>query len=160
TNDTTNWLLGRLTGASVTSLISQSGGSPPLSPTPTFVTISSSTKNFHLWKYLSSITAGAPASVNLTIAGGVVISFTSPSTPAFDTGVFPSGSTVQITNNGTIIGGGGNGGNGGMDPAVWWCPGPPATSGGPGGPAMRAQIALTLANNGSIWGGGGGGGGG
>jgi hypothetical protein len=158
TNDTVNWLLGRLTNATVTSQLSQPAVPPPLLPTPAIVTISSNTSNFNLLNYLVAnglATAGAPASANVTIAGGVVINSTLTSGPAFDTGAFPSGSTLQITNNGTIVGAGGNGGAGASCYA-----GTPATSGGPGGPALRAQIALALANNGSIRGGGGGSGGG
>ncbi len=156
-NDATNWLLGRLTNASVTSVLSQPGAAPPLLPTPPVVVISNSAKNFNLWNYLTAnnlAAAGVSTPANVTIVGGVVISSTSTGSPAFDTGAFPSGSTVQLTNNGTIAGAGGNGGSGGA------CPSTAAASGSPGGPALRAQIALSVTNNGSVWGGGGGGGGG
>jgi Salmonella virulence plasmid 65kDa B protein/Insecticide toxin TcdB middle/N-terminal region/FG-GAP-like repeat/Phage tail fibre adhesin Gp38 len=160
TNDTVNWLLGRLANATVTSQISQSGSAPPVASTPVVVTIYSNTKNFNLWNYLTTnnMVTGTPDAslpVNVTIASGAVIGSASPSVPAFDTGTFPSGSTVQITNNGTIVGAGGNGGNGASCSTST-----PATSGAPGGAAMRAQVALSIANNGSVWGGGGGGGGG
>jgi hypothetical protein len=161
TNDTTNWLLGRLTNATVTNQISQSGSPPPLSSTPSIVSILDNMRGFNLWSYLTAnniATGNAPISLNVTIASGVVIGSNSISVPAFDTGAFPSGSTVQITNNGTIVGGGGTGGTGGdCDTQVRF---KPATPGGSGGPALRAQIPVTVANNGSIWGGGGGGGGG
>jgi Salmonella virulence plasmid 65kDa B protein/Insecticide toxin TcdB middle/N-terminal region/FG-GAP-like repeat len=159
-NDTTNWLLGRLTNATVTSQVSQPGTPPPVTPTPAIINVSYDTKNFNLWNYLTTnnlATAGAPASASVTIAGGVVISSTSPSVPAFDTGVVPPGSTVQITNNGTVVGAGGNGGGGGL---CFQSLSIPAAPGGSGGPAVRAQIPLSLTNNGGIWGGGGGGGGG
>lgn len=155
TNDTVNWLLGRLTNASVTSSQTSQGGSLPPPPTPVVVTILDNMQNFNLWNYLTTnnmVTAGTPISVNVTIAGGVLIRSTSPSVPAFDTGALPSSSTLQITNNGTILGGGGTGGGGGS------CSTPASASAG--GPAVRVQIPLTFANNGSIWGGGGGGGGG
>jgi hypothetical protein len=162
-SDTVNWLLGRLTNATVTSQAPQPGSPPtsppPISPTPAIVVISNNTKNFNLWNYLVAnnlAAVGAPALVNVTITGGVVVGSTSPTIPAFDTGAFPPvGSTVQLTNNGTIVGAGGNGGSGGVcSPVI------PAVSGSSGGPAVRAQIPLSLANNGGIWGGGGGGGGG
>jgi hypothetical protein len=153
TNDTVNWLLGRLTNASVTSQLSQPGSPPALLPTPPppFIVINNHTNNLNLWNYLVAnnlATAGTPVTVNVLIQPTVEIGSTSPGVPAFDTGVFPSGSTVQITNNGTIVGAGGTGGAGGC------------ANGGPGGPAVRTQIPLVLANNGRIWGGGGGGGGG
>jgi hypothetical protein len=160
TNDTTNWLLGRLTNATVTSTLSQPAAPPPVASTPAVVTISSSTNNFNLWNYLTAnnlATPGVPMTANVTIVAGVVVGSTSPSLPAFDTGAFPSGSSVQLINNGTIVGAGGNGGTGASCISSI---NTPATSGGPGGPAMHAQMPLTLANNGGIWGGGGGGGGG
>ena len=42
TNDTTRWLLGRLTAASVTSVVPASSGSPPPPPTPADLTIAKS----------------------------------------------------------------------------------------------------------------------
>jgi len=122
--------------------------------------ISASTKDFNLWNYLVSTgvaTSGVPGNWNVTIASGVVIGattypqngFAPPPVilPAFDTGQFPAGSTLTITNNGKIVGAGGKGAE--------TCPDIAAL---PGGPALRAQTAVTLMNNGSIWGGGGGGG--
>jgi len=86
--------------------------------------------------------------------------------PAFDTGVFPSGSTLQLINNGNIAGAGGTGGSPAYQYFVWdsgyegggyyaTAPAVPPTA---GGPALRAQFALTVTNNANIWGGGGGGG--
>jgi hypothetical protein len=159
TNDASNWLLGRLTGATVTSLIT-SPGSPPaqLPPTSINVTISGSTSNLNLWNYLVAnglAVPGAAGAWNVTIASNVTVSSTSSGVAAFDTGVFPAGSTVNITNNGTIVGVGGDGGGGSV-----CMTGQPATSGSAGGPAFRAQVAVTVVNNNRIWGGGGGGGGG
>ena len=126
------------------------------------VTISSNANNFNLWNYLGAngIAGTGPLTVNVTIAAGVVVGSTSTSVPAFDTGAFPSGSTVQITNNGTIVGAGGTGGVGGSDRSSIFmseCTAPPPSSGSSGGPGLSAQIPVTLANNGAIWGGGGGG---
>jgi hypothetical protein len=125
---------------------------------PTVVTIASSTNNLNLWSYLLAngfATAGTPGIWVVTIASGVVIGSSSTSTPSFDTGVFPAGSTLQIINNGTIVGSGGNGGGS----LAHSCALPTgAEVGSNGGPALRAQLALTIINNNAIWGGGGGGG--
>jgi uncharacterized repeat protein (TIGR01451 family) len=151
--------------ASVTNVASVSGGgdtnmSNNTASDPTTivsnVVIQSNTSNLNLWNYLvaqGAATPGMPGSWIVTIAGGVVIGSSSTSVPAFDTGAFPSGSTVQIVNNGTIVGAGGSGGNGGGNPEA-------ATAGASGGLALLSQVSVTIANNGSIWGGGGGGGGG
>ncbi len=162
TNDAVNWLLGRLTGATVTSQLTAPGTPPP--PPTISVSIQGNANNFNLWNYLvtnSLATPGQPGSWNVTIASGVVIGSTSTGTPAFDTGAFPSGSTLQIVNNGTIVGAGGAGGAGQSYASGSTCMTlPPVGIGSAGGIGFRAQPALTLANNGSIWGGGGGGGGG
>ena len=162
TNDTTNWLLGRLTNATVTSQLSQPGSPPPVASTPVVVAILQNTRSFNLWNYLTANnmvtgTPGTAFSANVTIATRVVVGSNSPNIPAFDTGALPSGSTVQVTNNGYIAGAGGTGGTGGYCGSGWNIP---AAQGGAGGPGLRAQVSLTLVNNGSIWGGGGGGGGG
>jgi hypothetical protein len=157
TNDTTNWFLGRLTNASVASLITSPGSAPAQGPTS--VVIAYSTSNLNLWNYLVSIGAavpGKPGAWNVTINSGVTISSGSTSLPALDTGSFPTGSTLQLTNAGTIVGAGGNGGGGGNCFAV---PQISGGAGGAGGGALRAQLTTTVVNNGSIWGGGGGGGG-
>jgi hypothetical protein len=167
TNDATNWLLGRLTNASVTSSIT-SPGSPP-AQAQTNVLITSSSQNLNLWNYLVSIGAastGVPGSWKITIASGVTISSASASLPALDTGVFPTGSTLQLVNNGSIVGAGGNGGIAASQHWVvdysyegwgYWAPDPavPAVA---GGVALRAQFAVTVTNNANVWGGGGGGG--
>jgi hypothetical protein len=122
-------------------------------------TIAANTSNLNLWNYLVAnglASAGVAGSWAVTIAGGVAIGSTTTGVPAFDTGAFPPGSVVQLTNNGIIVGAGGTGGNGGAchtNPHL-------ASPGAAGGPAFRAQTALRFTNNGGIWGGGGGGGGG
>lgn len=158
-NDQTNWLLGRLTRASVASLVTQPAPPPP--PGPVDAIISSNAYSLNLWDHLVAhglATPGVPGSWVVTIATGVTVGSKSNSIAALDTGTFPSGSTLKIINNGSIVGLGGNGGNAG------WCdewggvgPGGP---GGAGGAALRARVATTIVNNGKMWGGGGGGGGG
>lgn len=76
-------------------------------------TIASNTNNYNLinaataagWDGVSVLNA------NVTINPGVTIGSTSASTAAFLIGSLPAGSTVTVTNNGTIVGKGGNGGN-------------------------------------------------
>jgi hypothetical protein len=130
------------------------------------VTISASTNNLNLWNYLVSTgaaTSGVAGNWSVTIASGVVIGSTSTSTPAFDTGAFPTGSSLRITNNGTIVGAGGNGGGLTWDTVCCDYYGSPYNvehlwPGAAGGIAIRAQFAVSFTNNGAIWGGGGGGG--
>lgn len=73
----------------------------------------------------------------------------------FDTGAWPTGTTLLLINHGTISGRGGDGGRGG-DVA----PGLLAQPGGAGSPGMRLRIPTKLVNYGKVQGGGGGGGGG
>jgi YD repeat-containing protein len=131
--------------------------SPPTSPPVVGVTIASNTSNLNLWNYLVAnnfATSGKSGTWEVLIENGVAIGSTSTGAPAFDTGSFPSGSTLSITNNGTIEGAGGAGGGGGHGACA------AGGAGSAGGAAFRAQLALTLTNNGAIEGGGGGGGGG
>jgi hypothetical protein len=166
TNDTTNWFLGRLTASTVTSQI-PSPSTPALPPVVS-VTISSNQTNFNLWSYLVANGFALPGHAwdwNVTIASGVTIGASSTGNYAFDTGVFPSGSTLNITNNGVIEGAGGAGGSGGTSSTGSSCisgssGGGCGVPGSAGGPAFHAQVPLTMTNNGSVWGGGGGGGGG
>lgn len=113
--------------------------------------------------------AGSPGgvvTVNLTIAAGVVIRSSSPVTPALDFTGFASGSTINVTNLGYVLGAGGDGGNGGE---VGWG-GVTVTNCNAGKPGKTAGPAMTAPGTGRnfnitnaagfIWGGGGGGGGG
>jgi hypothetical protein len=128
--------------------------------TNTTVTISASANNLNLWNYLVAngwSNSGQPGTWLVSIATGAVIGSTSSGTAAFDTGTFPAGSSLQLSNNGSIVGKGGNGGGGGSW-ASFNCVAP--SGGQPGGPALQMRLVSTVANNGSIWGGGGGGGGG
>lgn len=114
-------------------------------------TIAANVMNFNL--KTAAITAGwdqvKPLNATVTINSGVMIGSTSTATYAFDTGAtFPTGTQLKLINNGKILGMGGAGGSviAGQ-----------ATAGGAGGPALRAQFAFAITNNGTIGGGGGGG---
>ncbi len=122
-------------------------------------TISSNTINYDLkadaiangWNQIS------PLDAYVTINGGVTVYSNSTATPAFTTGTsYPSGSRLNLTNNGIILGRGGNGGNAGS-------PFPPPTgsvagfAGTNGGNALTTTITVNLTNNNRIAGGGGGG---
>lgn len=102
---------------------------------------------------------------NVIINSGVIVYSTSVSTFAIDTnssGSFPASYTLELTNNGQVIGKGGDGGDG----ADAWAysngtdGGTTATAGTAGGDAIRARCSISITNNGTIWAGGGGGGGG
>ena len=92
----------------------------------------------------------APVNITVNISAGSVVGSSSIYSYAFDTGSgYPAGSTITLNIGGGayITGRGGNGGGGGR-----------AWAGDPGGPALRAQHAITINNGGTIQGGGGGGG--
>ena len=125
-------------------------------------TISENTTDFNL---LSAAIANGwdqvlPLIAKITINSGVIVSASSTSTYAFETGSsFPDTSLLTIINNGTIVGHGGNGGSGGAAfQSIPWVQ--PGTVGTDGGAALRVQYSTTIVNNGTIAGGGGGGGGG
>ena len=104
-----------------------------------------------------------PLAMTVTIGSGVTIGSSATSGYAFDTGAgFPAGSNLRlvIPASAKIIGAGGQGGNGATTPSGNEDPPIGGTAGGTGGPALRAQTALTVDNLGTIGGGGGGGGGG
>ena len=159
TNDTVNWYLGRLTNAMVTSQEPVSPPPPPSMP-PTSVTIGSNQTNLDLWNYLVAngyATSGTPGYWVVTVAEGIVIGSNATTSPALDTGAasgaFPSGSTLQIINNGSIIGAGGTGGTGGAGCSA-------GTAGLAGGTGLNVRVSMSIVNGGTIAGGGGGGGGG
>jgi hypothetical protein len=127
------------------------------------LTISSNTANYNLRS--AAIAAGwngttVPVIINCTINSGVYVYATSTGSYAFDTGTgYPSsGVTLNLTNNGTILGMGGSGGGGGNG-SFTQAPGT-GIAGSVGGPALLLQKAISITNNGTISGGGGGGGGG
>jgi hypothetical protein len=116
--------------------------------------------------------AGRPAgavTVNYTVGTGVILRALNAREPALNLSGFASGSVINITNRGYILGAGGNGGNGGSSlctggdnqrAVVHHVP----TAGGAGGDAIRGAgtgVTINITNaTGYIWGGGGGGGGG
>lgn len=106
------------------------------------------------WDQISILNA------TVTIAAGVYVYSVSTGSYAFDTGAnFTTGTTLALINNGTILGMGGvGGGNARYDAPGYTLVN--ATAGAAGGPALNAQYAIAITNNGSIAGGGGGGGGG
>jgi hypothetical protein len=128
------------------------------------VTVAGNTYNFSLLASLGFVPSVSVA-VTLTINAGVTIGSVVAGSPAMDLSGLPAGSTVNLINNGYIIGKGGDGANGAM--ANY--PGSGATiidanlarAGGNAivGPGTGRTFNITNAN-GRIWGGGGGGGGG
>lgn len=117
--------------------------------------ITSSTVDYNLRD--AAISAGWDGEIliraTVTIESGVQVGGSSAASYAFSTGSgFPAGSTLELINNGYIVGAGGKGGV-----STGW-----TSAGGNGyngGPALRAQYTLSINNNGVIGGGGGGGGG-
>lgn len=125
------------------------------------MTISTNQTNYNLYTAFVA-TYGTPSGavpVQVTINAGVTIGATSTASPAFDVGQFPTGTTIDIINNGNIWGAGGAGGAGGTVYNV------APTAAGNGGTAIKANYlnqTVTITNNSgaTIYGGGGGGGGG
>ena len=117
--------------------------------------ISSDTQNVNLY-----VLAGSPSTAGnytITINASVTVGSASSGTASLSTGVWPTGSTVTLINNGNIYGKGGNAGAGGSGTSSNTAGG----AGGAGGPAMSLGYNITIDNtNGKIFGGGGGGGGG
>ena len=103
-------------------------------------TISASVQNYNVrtaalaggWDGLSRLIA------TITVNAGVYVWTDTTSTAAFVTGSMPAGSTVNIVNNGFIMGKGGNAGSN-------------------GGPAIDLSANANITNNSYIAGGGGGG---
>lgn len=122
------------------------------------VAISSNQTNYNLFTALGSPTT--PVDVVVTVNSGVIISSNSTSTPAFDEGSLPLGSTVKLINLGKIYGMGGVGGSGGSaanSPSRAFA----GSSGSNGGVALKLTCPTVVVNaSGEIFGGGGGGGGG
>ena len=91
------------------------------------------------------------------IEPGVTVCSSNPGQPALTTGTLPTGSTLTIINNGSIVGAGGDGGS---DPANVGQSPCPAADGGNGGDAIfiASSTPTRIFNNGTIASGGGGGG--
>lgn len=97
----------------------------------------------------------SPVAISCSLAPGVVVGSESTTQAAFDTGSWPTGSTLALHLQGSesqIDGRGGNGGRGGDAPS-----GLLPTNGGDGGVALLVQMNTWLFNHGKIRGGGGGG---
>ena len=131
--------------------IQQFYGSSHIVATPLTITIVANVQNFNMINNrFASQHGGAVVLSGTYIAGtltkvvvnaGVVVGASSNGVYAFDTGSgWGASDTLQLVNNGYIVGAGGNG------------------NGGAGGPAMLAQRAITVYNYNIIGGGGGGGG--
>lgn len=126
--------------------------------------VTANTTNFVLTAAIGTVPITA-TTVTVIVNPGVVIQSVTAGTPAMDLSGLPSGSTVNLINNGYIIGRGGNGAEG----AVASYPGSgttllSASVAGAGtqaitGPGTGRTFNITN-GNGHIWGGGGGGGGG
>ena len=122
------------------------------------LTIASDTADYNVFT-----AAGSPAyraNIVLTINSGVNVYASSTAVYALTTGTgWVGGSSIQLINNGKIIGRGGAGGMGGAayQSTPWANAG---EVGGAGGNAMRLTIPATITGSGSIIAGGGGGGGG
>lgn len=125
------------------------------------ITISANCLNWSLKAIIGTL--GSPATINILVPKGVIISSQVAGTPAMDLSGLISGCTVNLTNLGYIQGAGGNGGDG----AAAAYPGSGttvigATKGKPGGNAILGPgsgCTFNITNgNGFIWGGGGGGG--
>jgi len=113
-------------------------------------TISADVTNWVL--YSQAIAAGwdgvVPLDAEVTVGSGIVLSANSTSAYGFDTGSgFPAGTSLKLIMPGYVCGMGGAGGAS-------------AVAGSNGGPALRAQHAITIDALGGVTAGGGGGGGG
>jgi len=96
--------------------------------------------------------------VNVTIGSGQVLGSADTSLPSLITGNWPAGVTLNLLNNGSVIGAGGAGGaGGGANTDINFGDG---ANGIEGGDAIDFTYDVNLENNGDIGGGGGGGGGG
>jgi hypothetical protein len=150
TNDSSNWLLGRLTRSGVTAGIGAAVANNPGGVFQMNLMITTDTTNYNLKSV--AVAAGwdqiIPLIVTVTINSGVYVYATSTTVAAFDTGSgFPAGSAISIVNNGYIMGMGGSGG------------GYSNVNGGAGGNALNIQMPVIIDSAmGYILGGGGGGG--
>ena len=159
-NDETNWILGRLTRAQVTSSTDATPpGTLPQVQAASFFnfnqTISTNTLNYNLMAdvLVSGWDQDFPINAKVTVATGVYVGSANTGQPAFSTGSnFPAGSTLELINNGSILGRGGRGGLG------YWYATTAQKAGENGGIALSAQHGIAIQNNGTIGGGGGGGG--
>jgi hypothetical protein len=111
--------------------------------------ISSNTQNYNLRN--DAVAAGwngiSPLVATITVNSGVYVWSDDTAIAGFDTGSMPAGSSMNMTNNGFIIGKGGNASINYLTP-----------NGQDGGPAMNISCPVSITNNSFIAGGGGAGG--
>jgi hypothetical protein len=119
------------------------------------VHITSNQTNLNLQTYFGN--GHCPGRDTVIIEPGVSVCSSNPGQPALTTGTLPTGSTLTIINNGSIIGAGGDGGADPANAAQSPCP---TADGGKGGDAifMASSVPTLIYNNGTIASGGGGGG--
>ena len=135
---------------------------------PLVVPVSLSTNEENVNLYDAFLAAGGlpdpdPATVvNVTVSTGIIIGSADTSLPAMVSGDWPSGVTINLVNNGYIVGRGGNGGDGGSAEFVGGSVSITADStvGTDGGDAIELTFDVNIDNTNGIIGGGGGGGGG
>ena len=99
-------------------------------------------------------TGDYPLALKVEIPSNITLGALDELTPAVDTGVFYSGTSILLINRGKIYGHGGTGGTGGTSGSG------AGSAGTAGGTALYARHSVKLVNTGIIAGGGGGGGGG
>jgi hypothetical protein len=148
-------------GSTVTVTINAAGGG---GGDPDSLTLSANESNVRVWQRMGS--PGGAGPFTITVAAGVDITSLSPSVPAMDFTGFSASATVNLVNNGRIMGCGGSGGDGGFaqdtsDGGELIKFPRAGTSGGDAikGPGAGVTFSITNAQ-GRIYGGGGGGGGG
>lgn len=109
------------------------------------ITVSANTANLNI--HAAAGSPAGPVAVTVIVSPGVYVYSDGPALPALTTAGLAAGSTVTITNNGSILGAGGKGGDGS------------AGVGQAGGDAINLTVPASINNtNGAIFGGGGGGG--
>lgn len=119
------------------------------------LTISADTQNYDVKTSAGGTYVAGFTTINLTINSGIYVGSSSTGSYAMTVTGFTSGDTINIINNGFIIGAGGNGGNGGTGSGQSG-----RTAGSNGGNALYLNYPTKITNNGTIAGGGGGGAGG
>ena len=136
----------------------------PTDPAIKNVTIQENANNITLKTYFDSVwaTLNSGDVVNISVEDGVTIGSSSTEVEAIVYGDWPNGITINLTNNGIVVGKGGAGGAGGrvVDNSTVENGG----TGGDGGDAISVaqpnNPTINIINNGTIGSGGGGGGGG
>lgn len=117
--------------------------------------LSADTNNYDVFANRGANYAAGYTDLTLTINSGITVGSASTASYAMSVNGFTSGDTVSIVNNGTIVGAGGAGGRGAIASSAT-----AAVAGSVAGPALYANFATSVTNNGTIAAGGGGGGGG